>query len=260
MITGILENFRSWVGQVEAMATDALAALGPWLAPIPSAALVARASQEHLHWSTGLGLVAGAIIEILGLTATSTALALWDYNESKRKSDPPAPFPLAVALVGFYYASTVGLTVFLDITPNLARFAPVIFPTLALVGTVNLALRAQHKRRTGAIAQEKVERRTRRTAQQVHKNDAQQVHKSNDRNAQGSAQNSPLDAVNRTRQERKEALLCALLEAYKGNPTLGATEAARTLGVHRNTIYGYTAELEGSGKLRKNGDGWEVTA
>ena len=54
-MTGILENLRDWVGQVEAMATDTLAALGPWLAPIPSAALVARASQEHLHWSTGLG-------------------------------------------------------------------------------------------------------------------------------------------------------------------------------------------------------------
>ena len=202
--------------------------------------------------------MSGAIIEILGLTATSTALALWDYNESKRKTDPTAPFPLAVVLVGFYYVSTVGLTVLLDIVPSLARFAPVIFPTLTLVGTVNLVLRAQHKRRVSVIAQEKAERKASRNAQKMHKNDTQRVHKDNGRSAQGSAQSNALDIVNRTRQERKEALLCALLEAYKSNPNLGATEAARTLGVHRNTIYGYTANLEEKGKLRKNGKAWEV--
>lgn len=257
-MTSILDNLRDLVQNLETMATDALASVGPWLAPIPSAALVARASVEHLKWSNGLGLVAGAIIEVLGLTATSTALALWDYNESKRKTDPTAPFKLAVVLVGFYYVSTIGLTVLLDIVPDLARFAPVIFPTLALVGTINLALRAQHKRRVDAIIQEKAGRKTRRSAQQVHETDAQQVYRGSGQSAQGSAQNGALDTVNRTRQERKEALMCALLEAYKGNPNLGATEAARTLGVHRNTIYGYTAELEETGKLRKNGDGWEA--
>lgn len=219
-MTGILENLRDWVGQVEAMATDALAALGPWLAPIPSAALVARASQEHLRWSAGLGLVAGAIIEILGLTATSTALALWDYNESKRKTDPTAPFPLAAALVGFY-VSTVGLTVFLDIAPNLACFAPVIFPTLALVGTVNLALRAQHKRRVGAIARGKAERRTRRTAQQVHKNDAPRVQKSNGQSAQGSAQIGVLDAANRKGSTQRGTVECTV-GSVQGQPELGS--------------------------------------
>ena len=257
-MTGKLDNLQDLVQNLEAMATDALAALGPWLAPIPSAALVARASVEHLHWSNGLGLVAGAIIEVLGLTATSTALMLWEYNESKRKTDPVAPFKLAVVLVGFYYVSTVGLTVLLDIVPDLARFAPVIFPTLALVGTVNLALRAQHRRRVGAITREKAERKARRSAQRVHKNDAQQVHKGSGQSAQGGARNGALDTVNRTRRERKEALLCALLEAYKGNPALGTTDAARLLGVHRNTICGYTAELQEVGKLRKNGEGWEV--
>ena len=158
-MTGLLQNLRDWTGQAEEMATDALAALGPWLAPIPSAALVTKASVAHLGWSDGLGLVAGAIIEILGLTATSTALTLWSYNEGRRKSDPSAPFGLAVVLVGFYYVSTVGLTVLLDIAPDLARYAPVIFPTLALVGTVNLALRAQHKRRVETIQADKARRR-----------------------------------------------------------------------------------------------------
>ena len=158
----MLDDVRRVALRVEGAATDALAALGPWLAPIPSAVLVARASQEHLQWSPTLGLVSGAIIEILGLTTASTALTLWSYNESKRKTDPTAPFPLAAALIGCYFISTVGLTVLLDIAPALARYAPALFPTLALVGTVNLALRAQHGRRMAALAQEKSERQTQR--------------------------------------------------------------------------------------------------
>jgi hypothetical protein len=166
----VLDTLRQAASDIEEAATDALAGLGPWLAPIPSAALVARASVTHLGWSQPIGLVAGAIIEVLGLTATSTALALWDYNESKRKTDPAAPLPLAIALVGFYYASTVGLTVLLDIAPTLSRYAPALFPTLALVGTVNLALRAQLKRRVAAIKEEKAARnRTPKTARKTER-------------------------------------------------------------------------------------------
>jgi len=206
-----------------------------------------------------VAVVAAIIVESLGLATTATALDLREYNASKRKSDPRAPFTLAAVLVGVYLVVALALTVALDIAPVLATYSPAIFPLLSLVGVSVLALRADHKRRVGAIAQEKAERKTRRTAQQVHKADAQRAHSGNGRGAQGSAQNNAFDTVNRTRQERKAALLCALLEAYEDNPNLGATDAARALGVHRNTIYGYTAELESVGKLQKNGDGWKVT-
>ena len=43
-------------------------------APIPSAVLVANATQKHLGWSEPVAIVAGLIIEGLGLTSTSTAL------------------------------------------------------------------------------------------------------------------------------------------------------------------------------------------
>ncbi len=273
-MTGILENLRDRAEQVEAMATDALAALGPWLAPIPSAALVARASEEHLHWSAGLGrLVAGAIIEILGLTATSTALALWDYNETRRKYpkgltdqekrkyrgkvDPPAPFKLAAALVGFYYVSTIALTVFLDISPNLARFAPVIFPTLALVGTVNLALRAQHKRRVGTIESVKAERKANR---QDRRQSARQETSTGatGKSSNNGKSNANLDILQAGRKSKRNARLEALLTFYSDNPDAGPSDAARAVGVSRQTIYVYNAELEKEGKLRKNGRGWEV--
>jgi len=49
------------------------------------------------------------------------------------------------------------------------------------------------------------------------------------------------------------------LTYYLDNPDAGPTEAANTVGVSRQTIYTYQAELEKAGRLHKNGDGWEVT-
>ena len=234
----ILSNLRNWAGDVEAAATDALSALGPWLAPIPSAALVARATVEHLHWSDVLGAVSGGIIEILGLTATSTALSLWEYNASKRKSDPAAPFGLAAALVGFYYLSTVGLTVLLDIVPNLARFAPAIFPTLALVGTVNLALRSQHKQRLAGIAREKAERKAKRRAKRPEERqlaDGEVLSL-----ASGNRLfDASVDILQAGRRAKRAARMEALLAFYADNPDAGPSDAARAIGVSRQTVYDY---------------------
>jgi len=252
-MSGMLDALSEWAGRLEVMATDALAAVGPWLAPIPSAALVARASVRHLGWSNGLGLVVGAIVEILGLTATSTTLTLWSYNESKRKSDPHAPLSLSLALIGFYYGSVVGLTILLDIAPNLARYAPALFPTLALVGTVNLALRLQHKRRVAAIEADKQERKARRQASRKRSRQAVAPNVLNNR-----ASDVNLDALQAGRRAKRAARLDALLTFYDDNPGAGPTDAARAVGVSRQTIYIYQKELEATGRLRKNGDGWEV--
>ena len=246
-----LDDLRNITRDVESAATDALAALGPWLAPVPSAALVARASVEHLQWSSTLGAVSGAIIEVLGLTATSTALTLWDYNESKRKSDPSAPFGLAAVLVGCYYLSTIGLTVLLDITPTLARFAPAIYPTLAYVGTVNLALRSQHKRRLAAIESVKAERKAKR---QVKRQTTVVEMSSKPSN------NVKFNAIQAGRKSKRDARLDALLTFYLDNPDAGPSKAARAIGVSRQTVYTYNTELEQAGRLRKNGKGWEVVA
>lgn len=155
---GIREIFE----QKESGVVDLIAALGPWLTPIPSADLVGRATVRHLGWSPWMGLVSGAIIECLGITSITMALTLWNYNRARRKSDPQAPFGLAVGLALVYLLATIGLTVLLDIVPELARFAPALFPLLALVGSVNLGLRADHRRRLDDIRVLKERRRAER--------------------------------------------------------------------------------------------------
>lgn len=248
---------------IETKLTDLIAGLAPWLAPIPTAYLVGRATLQALGWPLPVAICAAAIVESLGLAATNTALELYQYNRTRRKSDPAAPFALAGALVLVYVSVAVGLTVALDVVPELARYAPAIWPALSLTGVTLLGLRADHARRLEALAQEKQERKAERAATrqaaQAQPPAPATPHKTPNMGAQGEHVQNPLQAANNARRAERQALLDRLLDAYAQAPDLGASEAARALGVHRNSIYNYTDELIQAGRLHKNGSGWEVT-
>jgi hypothetical protein len=158
----ILGAVRDTVGQIEVVLTDAVAKIAPWTAPIPTAYLVGRATVEHLGWPVAVGIVVAIIVESLGLATSATALELREYNASKRKSDPRAPFALATVLVAVYLAVAVGLTVALDIAPVLGIYSPAIFPFLSLTGVTVLAIRGDHRRRVEGIEMERAARRSAR--------------------------------------------------------------------------------------------------
>ena len=75
---------------------DLVAKIAPWFAPIPTAYLVGRATVVHLEWPPAIGFLAAVVIESLGLVSCATALDLYQFNQNRRKNDPPAPFGLAV--------------------------------------------------------------------------------------------------------------------------------------------------------------------
>jgi hypothetical protein len=131
-----------------------VAKLSPWLAPLPSAYFVARSGMAHLTLPLPVAVIVAAIIETLGLATVHTASWAYDWNVTKRKSDPPAPVFLAIALGCVYVVATLGLVVFLEVWPELSTYAPAIFPALAVVGAVNLALIAQQERREGDVKKE----------------------------------------------------------------------------------------------------------
>ncbi len=252
-----LLRFRETLSEIETNLTDGIAAFGPWITPIPSAVLVANATFKDLHWSAELGWVAAAIIESLGLTTVSTSLLLWEYNAGKRRTDPDAPFFLAASLVVVYLVSTIGLTVLLDIFPNLARYAPALFPILALVGAVNLALRSGHRRRLATIAQERADRKAER--QTTHPK-AVNFTEPLTSNVTSSTVN-PDSTLVKARQARaviQGNRMDNLLTLYLDNPTIGVTEAARTLNMSRQTVYTYLDQLQQSGRIHRNGHGIEV--
>lgn len=248
------------IAQTEATLTDLIAGLAPWLTPVPTAYLVGRATIAYLRWPLPIAIVAAVIIEALGLAAVNTALTLREYNAQRRKTDPRAPFAVAAALVGVYLAVAVLLTVALDIVPDLARWAPAVFPLLSLAGVTVLALRSDHRRRLAAIAAEKAERSASRSVNRSASRsasvqvDGQAVaaERSESRNLDN------LDAANRSRAAQKAAVTDALLNVYLNDPRLSYAEAGRAVGRSKSWVAAALGELETAGRVKRNGNGVEI--
>ncbi len=196
---------------LEQRITNFMAGAVPWLAPVPSAALVVNSTQKHLAWSEPIAVIAGAVIEGLGLTSTSTALTLWDWNARKPKDEPKAPFWIAAVLVGVYFVSTIGLTVVLDADSGMTHVAPAIFPVLAIVATVNIALRSQHAHRlerisaageAARLAAEKAQQEARRAAAEAK---AEQLRREQDAKAEAERKESERKAEREARRLERKA-------------------------------------------------------
>jgi hypothetical protein len=229
-----------------------VAKLSPWLAPLPSAYFVARSAVVHLTLPLPVALVVAAIIETLGLATVHTALWAYEWNVQKRKTDPTAPTALAVALGMVYVVSTLGLVVFLEVWPFLATYAPAIFPALAIVGALNLAMISRQEQREADVKAEKAERKASRQGdrQAVRRADSVQM---SDELSRIAVLNASLDVACQARKVKRDARKNALLTFYASNPNAGPTEAGHAIGVSRQTIYAYLTELEAAGQISRNG-------
>lgn len=127
---------------------DFVSKLSPWIAPLPSAWFVHDATVRHLAAGSGLAWIIAIVIETLGLTTTHTALGMHGWNKAHaNQPEKQAPFGLSVILAVVYVAATLMLITVLEVAPNLQHYAPAMFPILAVVGAVNLALRSHHNNR-----------------------------------------------------------------------------------------------------------------
>jgi hypothetical protein len=209
-----------------------------------------------------VAIVVAAILETLGLTTMHTALWSYDWNNHKRKTDPRAPVLLAVALGAVNVVATWGLVVFLEVWPVVASYAPALFPALAVVGALNLAMISRQEQREAAVWAEKAERRRRRLESGDRSKGVLKIPPGSTHEqglmAHSAVQNSVLDAVNRTRRERKARMLDAMLDIYVDSPDAGATEVARRLGIGRSTVYNYLKDLEAAKRIARDGNGVEV--
>ncbi len=249
------------IDAVENIAVDLVAKIAPWCAPIPTAYLVGRATVTHLNWPVPVGILAAAVIESLGLVTCATALDLYQFNQTRRKSDPPAPFGLSIALIALYFVVAVVLTVVLDILPTWSVIAPAIFPALSLAGVTVIALRKDHQHRIQQIENEKAERKAeRQTTRNVLPPQTIQDTKPDLSNDMSNQQKVDIhfDKRQAGRKAKLDNRLDALLEAFRNDPNLGVSDAARQLNVSRQTIYSYMDQLEQAGKIHRNGHGTEV--
>lgn len=229
---------------------------GPLLAPIPSGYAVGLSVLHHFGWHWSIAICAALVVEFLGLQAVGVATEFYEYNTNRLKSQPPAPFRLALALVIAYFVVVTALILVLDVWPELSAYAKVIFPLLVLAGFSGRALRFEHQKRLAQNAQEKEERKAERVQKRAQPSpkDAQTQDAQSAQNGPASMHNSPNSAPKGT-QTKKERTKSALLDLYKDNPHLGISDAARLVGIHRNSVYNHLSELEAEGRVHRNGGG-----
>jgi hypothetical protein len=127
--------------------------------------LVARAIEQHFQAPLWVAVAVAVTVEAVGLASTHTALEMYQYNQTRRKTDPEAPFGVGVLMSTVYFVVGITITVLLEVFPDLVVLAPASFFFLAIVAYVTLALMSGHARRLEAIRQEKEDRKEQRKEQ-----------------------------------------------------------------------------------------------
>jgi len=252
-------------GAAEAFGLAILCRAASWIATIPTVVLTSRSCEAIFDLTPAAALFSCIALEVVGQAVVNTWMKAKDWNTSRRASDPPANEGLGLAMSIVYFVSDFVLIGILQVPKALANpvhWAALLFPLAQVVSTVMTAERAAQFRReaTGEIA--RAERKAKRQATRLAKRQAAiavtSAHASNHTSNAGNLTDS-LALARQSRKVKRDARLDALLTYYLDNPDAGPTEAASAVGVSRQTIYTYQAELEGAGRLHKNGAGWEVT-
>ena len=252
-------------GAAEAFGLAILCRAASWIATIPTVTLTSRSCEAIFDLTPTAALLSCIALEVVGQAVVNTWMKAKDWNTSRRASDPPANEALGLAMSIVYFAADFILIGILQVPKalvNPVHWAALLFPLAQVVSTVMTAERAAQFRReaTGEIA--RAERKaTRQATRKAKRQTAIAATSSQMSNRASNAEKltDPLTLARQSRKAKRDVRLDTLLTYYLDNPASGPTAAADAIGVSRQTIYTYQAELEEAGRLHKNGSGWEVT-
>jgi len=135
-----------------------IATMTLWMAPLPAAFFVGRSVYYHLiyTWHLPLGIlglmaaiIAGAMIELVGILSAHTALATGRWNRRgdvrrEKAHRERAPFAWAVCCFSVYALTAVALAVVLEWEPRLAVAAPALFTIMAATAYLSVGIYEQH--------------------------------------------------------------------------------------------------------------------
>lgn len=134
---------------------DLLGLVVPLAAPLVPAYLTTTAIIEHypdlLHidwwWVAGIGVIAGAVIEVLGILSIETMFDMRTYNATAQEDEEKAPTEAAIIAVIFYLVLVIGLVLLLKIWSNLALWSLAPLTVLGFITSWVMVLRKQHAER-----------------------------------------------------------------------------------------------------------------
>lgn len=159
-----LSDTNRLMRSVESILIDLFAATAPWLAPVLPAYMVWDSLTHRMTMPSWVSMVGALVIEFLGLSAISTTLTLWTYNDHKRESAAStkvvkskrrkphkirglAPVWVAAGAGGFYLVVVLVVNVLLDDAQPKELIAKALLSSLSIIAGLILAVRGQHARR-----------------------------------------------------------------------------------------------------------------
>lgn len=178
MLDWIIQSLESWrrlTDAIEVTLIDNLSATIPWLAPL----LPAFFTYDGLLGSglvpRSLAVIAGVVVEFLGLVTVATTVQFFDYNGSvagmenkqrfQKKQNRQSrflkkPYRAPVLPAGFtaayYIVLILAVNILLDVNSNTTeKLIKALLSTIGLVGTLTMALRSQHARKIAEIRTKK---------------------------------------------------------------------------------------------------------
>jgi hypothetical protein len=127
---------------------DLLSVLVPYFVPIIPAYLTFTHTRDLMGFPTWVAWTAAFVVEVLGITAVSTAIRFWRNNTIYKSEKEQAPFWLAVGVYVFYIAVVLSVNVLLEVVSGVRTAAVIwaiaLFSLLSFPSGVLISIRAQY--------------------------------------------------------------------------------------------------------------------
>ena len=151
MNTNILEKIFRWISDTingaERAILDALSAIVPYTTASIPAYLTYTHTLDYMQFRQEIAILAAFTVEVLGVTAVSTAIRFWQWNSNHSNKADRAPFVLAVFTYAFYIVITLSVNVLLEVYAQdrdpAVIWAIGLFSLLSIPSGVLISIRAQ---------------------------------------------------------------------------------------------------------------------
>lgn len=151
MQINILEKLFRWISDTinggERAILDALSAIVPYSTASIPAYLTYTHTLHQMNFPPNIARLSAFTVEVLGVTAVSTAIRFWQWNTNHNNKAEHAPFWLAVGTYAFYIVLTLSVNVILEVYAKERNpaviWAIALFSLLSIPSGVLISIRAQ---------------------------------------------------------------------------------------------------------------------
>lgn len=189
---------------------DLLSAIVPYTTASIPAYLTYTHTIDYMEFPVNIAILAAFTVEVLGVTAVSTAIRFWQWNSNHKSNAERAPFMLAVFTYMFYIVITLSVNVILEVYADVRSpaviWAIALFSLLSIPSGVLISIRAQF----GEMLEDKREK-----AEQRRQNRAQRPSLRPVQSAQYSAE-SQFNFPRKHAQKILKVCACGCGESFYG--------------------------------------------